>query len=73
MFGYFQDKYEQYFMKLVKDTPEVTVSEAMSGHKSNMKALKVIYSTKEEFKSTAKKLGIMDDFKVSEGHLYLTK
>lgn len=58
-----KDKYEQYFMKLVKDTPEVTVSEAMSGHKSNMKALKIIYSTKDEFKSTAKKLGIMDDFK----------
>jgi hypothetical protein len=49
----------------VKETPEVTVAEAMSGHKSNMKALKILYSTKDEYKSTAKKLGIMDDFKVT--------
>ena len=46
------------------NTPEVSVAEAMSGRRSNMKALKILYSTKEEFKSTAKKLGIMDDFKV---------
>ncbi|XP_062619565.1 alpha-1,3-mannosyl-glycoprotein 2-beta-N-acetylglucosaminyltransferase-like isoform X2 [Saccostrea cucullata] len=58
-----KDKYDAYFTKLVKETPEVTVAEAMAGHKSNLKALKILYSTKEEFKSTAKKLGIMDDFK----------
>ncbi|XP_061165551.1 alpha-1,3-mannosyl-glycoprotein 2-beta-N-acetylglucosaminyltransferase-like isoform X1 [Saccostrea echinata] len=58
-----KDKYDAYFTKLVKETPEVTVAEAMSGHRSNLKALKILYSTKEEFKSTAKKLGIMDDFK----------
>nr|XP_022303833.1 alpha-1,3-mannosyl-glycoprotein 2-beta-N-acetylglucosaminyltransferase-like isoform X1 [Crassostrea virginica] len=58
-----KEKYDPYFAKLVDNTPEVSVAEAMSGRRSNMKALKILYSTKEEFKSTAKKLGIMDDFK----------
>jgi hypothetical protein len=48
----------------VYNTPQVSVSEVMAGKKKTLSALRVQYSTKEEFKSAAKKLGIMDDFKV---------
>ena len=46
--------------------PEVTLAEVTSGGKKHMPALRVTYSTKEQFKAMSKKLGIMDDFKVSE-------
>ena len=51
----------------MEDTPEVSVAEAMSGRRSNMKALKILYSTKEEFKFTAANIhGIIDSFKLRE-------
>ena len=46
------------------NTPAASVAEVMAGKKKQLPALRVQYSTKEEFKSAAKKLGIMDDFKV---------
>ncbi|XP_060073454.1 alpha-1,3-mannosyl-glycoprotein 2-beta-N-acetylglucosaminyltransferase-like [Ylistrum balloti] len=58
-----KENYDPWFKRLVYDTPEVTVAEVMSGSKKHLKALRVTYTTKEQFKATAKKLGIMDDFK----------
>ncbi|XP_069103331.1 alpha-1,3-mannosyl-glycoprotein 2-beta-N-acetylglucosaminyltransferase-like [Argopecten irradians] len=58
-----KENYDPWFKHMVYDTPEVTVAEVMSGSKKHLKALRVTYTTKEQYKSTAKKLGIMDDFK----------
>ncbi|XP_021347461.1 alpha-1,3-mannosyl-glycoprotein 2-beta-N-acetylglucosaminyltransferase-like isoform X2 [Mizuhopecten yessoensis] len=55
--------YDPWFTRQVYDTPEVTVAEVMSGSKKHLKALRVTYTTKDQYKTTAKKLGIMDDFK----------
>jgi alpha-1,3-mannosyl-glycoprotein beta-1,2-N-acetylglucosaminyltransferase len=60
----FQENYDPTFHDKVYNTPQVSVSEVMAGKKKTLSALRVQYSTKEEFKSAAKKLGIMDDFKV---------
>ena len=61
---FFQENYDPTFHDKVYSTPLVSVSEVMAGKKKTLSALRVQYSTKEEFKSAAKKLGIMDDFKV---------
>ncbi|XP_060066039.1 alpha-1,3-mannosyl-glycoprotein 2-beta-N-acetylglucosaminyltransferase-like isoform X2 [Ylistrum balloti] len=58
-----KENYDPWFKRLVYDTPEVTVAEVMSGSKKHLKALRVTYTTKEQYKSLAKRLGIMDDFK----------
>ncbi|XP_033725477.1 alpha-1,3-mannosyl-glycoprotein 2-beta-N-acetylglucosaminyltransferase-like [Pecten maximus] len=58
-----KENYDPWFTHMVYETPEVTVAEVMSGSKKHLKALRVTYTTKEQFKATAKKLGIMDDFK----------
>ena len=61
---FFQENYDPTFHDKVYNTPQISVSEVMAGKKKTLSALRVQYSTKEEFKSAAKKLGIMDDFKV---------
>ncbi|KAK3095030.1 hypothetical protein FSP39_009364 [Pinctada imbricata] len=58
-----KENYDEDFKKQVYDVPEFTIAEVTSGNKKHLKAVRVTYSTKEQFKSTAKKLGIMDDFK----------
>ncbi|XP_069103242.1 alpha-1,3-mannosyl-glycoprotein 2-beta-N-acetylglucosaminyltransferase-like isoform X2 [Argopecten irradians] len=58
-----KENYDPWFKSMVYDTPEVTVAEVMSGSKKHLKALRVTYTTKEQYKSIAKRLGIMDDFK----------
>ncbi|XP_033725475.1 alpha-1,3-mannosyl-glycoprotein 2-beta-N-acetylglucosaminyltransferase-like isoform X1 [Pecten maximus] len=58
-----KENYDPWFTHMVYETPEVTVAEVMSGSKKHLKALRVTYTTKEQFKSVAKRLGIMDDFK----------
>lgn len=58
-----KDNYDPAFHEKVYNTPLASVAEVMGGKRRQLPALRVQYSTKEEFKSAAKKLGIMDDFK----------
>lgn len=61
----FQDNYDVAFLKEVYGTPVVTVQELVSGNQPPG-AVRVTYRSRDQFKKTAKTLGLMDDFKVSD-------
>ena len=52
------------FKEHIYGLPEVSVTDVQTRSKQNIPEVRVTYRTKEEFKSLAKKLGLMDDFKV---------
>lgn len=58
-----KEKYDPTFHDKVYSSPLVSVNDVVSGGKKGLPSLRVQYSNKEEFKSAAKTLGIMDDFK----------
>ena len=53
------------FVKMVYDTPLMTVREVQQAQRPEEKAVHVLYTDKNSFKSHAKALGLMDDLKVS--------
>ena len=53
------------FKEHIYSLPEISVGEVQAKSRQNFPEVRVTYRTKDEFKSLAKKLGIMDDFKVS--------
>ncbi|KAL5019879.1 hypothetical protein ScPMuIL_002771 [Solemya velum] len=57
-----KDNYDRTFIDEVYNCELQKVEEVIAGTKK-LPAVRVQYSTKEEFKSLAKKMGIMDDFK----------
>eukprot|EP00092_Neocalanus_flemingeri_P005361 GFUD01005776.1.p1 GENE.GFUD01005776.1~~GFUD01005776.1.p1 ORF type:complete len:520 (+),score=120.96 GFUD01005776.1:95-1654(+) len=58
-----KDNYDESFVKVVYNTPVVSVQDLKSGKVVDKKAVRVTYHTREAYKKTAKALGIMDDFK----------
>ncbi|XP_041356085.1 alpha-1,3-mannosyl-glycoprotein 2-beta-N-acetylglucosaminyltransferase-like [Gigantopelta aegis] len=58
-----KEKYDTEFVNKVYNTQLLTVDEVLSMAKTEYSTVRVQYSTKDEFKTFAKKLGIMDDFK----------
>ena len=60
----FQEIYDEQFVKTVYSAPLLTIGQAVSGALSEYRAVRVQYSDKQSFKTQAKQLGIMDDFKV---------
>ncbi|CAI9732939.1 alpha-1,3-mannosyl-glycoprotein 2-beta-N-acetylglucosaminyltransferase-like isoform X2 [Octopus vulgaris] len=58
-----QDKYDVDFIKRVYSCMTVTATDVVNGIGKDKKCLRVQYNTKEEFKTFAKQLGIMDDLK----------
>jgi len=58
-----KDNYDESFVKMVYNTPVVSVQDLKSGNVRNKKAVRITYHTREVYKKTAKALGIMDDFK----------
>ncbi|XP_076080924.1 alpha-1,3-mannosyl-glycoprotein 2-beta-N-acetylglucosaminyltransferase-like isoform X2 [Mytilus galloprovincialis] len=58
-----QENYDPTFHKTVYGTPLASVTDVVALRKKTLPALRVQYSTKEEFKSAAKTLKIMEDFK----------
>lgn len=55
--------YDEQFVKTVYSAPLLTIGQAVSGALSEYRAVRVQYSDKQSFKTQAKQLGIMDDFK----------
>jgi len=53
------------FVRMVYDTPLMSVREVQQAQRPEEKAVHVLYTDKNSFKSHAKALGLMDDLKVS--------
>ncbi|XP_052084095.1 alpha-1,3-mannosyl-glycoprotein 2-beta-N-acetylglucosaminyltransferase-like isoform X1 [Mytilus californianus] len=58
-----KENYDPTFHKMVYETPLASVTDVITLRKRTLPALRVQYSSKEEFKSAAKQLKIMEDFK----------
>ncbi|CAC5386971.1 MGAT1 [Mytilus coruscus] len=58
-----KENYDPTFHKTVYETPLASVTDVITLRKRSLPALRVQYSSKEEFKSAAKQLKIMEDFK----------
>ena len=52
------------FREHVYSLPEVPITDVMTKKRTDLTEVRVTYTTKNSFKDIAKKLGIMDDFKV---------
>lgn len=59
-----QEQYDSDFVKTVYETPPLSAEEVFGGLHPEESAVRVQYTTKDDFKRIAKMLGIMDDFKV---------
>ena len=59
-----QDEYDEAFRKEVYGAPEVKLKDLQKSKVAGS-PVRIRYSTKDSFKSMAKALGIMNDFKVS--------
>lgn len=67
-----QDKYDPQFGAAVYTAPMVDVRELRAAavvNETPAPAVRVAYTTKEDYKRTAKALGLMDDFRVSASQL----
>lgn len=58
-----KDNYDVAFVKEVYGSPPVTLTQLMRGSLEAKGAVRITYTSKEQFKIIAKKLSIMDDFK----------
>ncbi|KAK7497760.1 hypothetical protein BaRGS_00010894, partial [Batillaria attramentaria] len=58
-----KEQYDADFVKIVYGAPVLSASEVVSGVRPEEKVVRVQYANKDEFKRSAKTLGIMDDFK----------
>lgn len=59
-----KDNYDKTFLKEVYQTPVVTFEELRRGMVNSKGPVRIQYNNRNQFKSAAKALGIMDDFKV---------
>ena len=59
-----KDNYDATFMKEVYQTPIVTFEELRRGMVNTKGPVRIQYNNRNQYKSAAKALGIMDDFKV---------
>lgn len=59
-----QSNYDEAFKKEVYQTPIVTYEELRRGLVKTKDAVRIQYNNRNQYKSTAKMLGLMDDFKV---------
>ena len=59
-----KENYDEPFVKKVYGLPLLTVSQVTSGAQSQHKEVRVQYTDKNNYKSYAKMLGIMEDLKV---------
>lgn len=55
---------------MVYNCPLRDVDDVVTGRLKDLQCIRVEYNTKDELKARAKKLGIMDDVKVSNGRLH---
>jgi alpha-1,3-mannosyl-glycoprotein beta-1,2-N-acetylglucosaminyltransferase len=58
-----KEKYDEDFVKMLYGLPLLSIGQAVSGSQKEHNAIRVQYTDKQSFKSQAKQLGIMDDFK----------
>lgn len=58
-----QENYDEPFVRTVYGSPLMTAVHLLAGEQPNLPAVRIQYRGKENFKSQAKLLGIMDDFK----------
>lgn len=58
-----KENYDEMFVKMVYDTPLMSVREVQQALRPEEKAVHVLYTDKNSFKSHAKALGLMDDLK----------
>lgn len=68
---YFQDVYDVDFTKKVYGSPIVSYEELKTGKITHDGDVRIQYRTKDTFKRTAKMLGLMDDFRVSNFCYYV--
>lgn len=60
----FQDNYDKQFLRHVYSCPIITFEELRRGLVKTKDPVRIQYNTKDQFKRTAKLLGLMDDLKV---------
>lgn len=61
----FQDAYDERFRRDVYGAPLLSIAQVISGDRPEETVVRVQYSDRISFKTQAKQLGLMDDFKVS--------
>lgn len=67
----FQQNYDKTFLSQVYSYPVVTFDELRRGNVfTKDEPVRIQYNTKDQYKRTAKLLGLMDDFKVNECFSY---
>ena len=59
-----QENYDPAFVEHIYSVPQVSLAEVQGRKRQDLGEARVTYKTKNEFKDIAKKLGVMDDFKV---------
>jgi alpha-1,3-mannosyl-glycoprotein beta-1,2-N-acetylglucosaminyltransferase len=59
-----KENYDASFMKEVYQTPVVTFEELRRGIVNSKGPVRIQYNNRNQYKSSARSLGIMDDFKV---------
>lgn len=59
-----KENYDESFLKEVYQTPVVTFEELRRGIVTTKGPVRIQYNNRNQYKSAAKSLGIMDDFKV---------
>jgi alpha-1,3-mannosyl-glycoprotein beta-1,2-N-acetylglucosaminyltransferase len=62
-----KDNYDKTFLSEVYQTPVVTFEELRRGIVNSKGPVRIQYNNRNQYKSAAKSLGIMDDFKVRRG------
>lgn len=60
----YQDNYDKQFLNHVYTCPVITFEELRRGMVKTKNPVRIQYNTKDQYKRTAKLLGLMDDFKV---------
>ncbi|XP_077562942.1 alpha-1,3-mannosyl-glycoprotein 2-beta-N-acetylglucosaminyltransferase-like [Haemaphysalis longicornis] len=58
-----KDNYDVAFVKEVYGSPTITLNQLLKGNLETKGAIRITYGSKDHFKTIAKKLAIMDDFK----------
>lgn len=66
-----KDIYDVAFVKEVYASPVVSYQELKNGPIVSTGAVRIPYYTKDQYKKTAKYIGLMDDFRVSQFFRYL--
>lgn len=67
-----QNNYDKEYLGHVYTRPVVTYEELRRGQVKTTDPVRIQYNTKDQYKRTAKMLGLMDDFKVGPARDYAT-